>query len=116
MQRVNPSDTRGDVTVPEVVTYAPTLQVSPAVGLGRCVLEGDVTLIAPPPDIDGARLELWLFAGASDRNLSFGDSIGLGFNGAPQPYVIDAGTTYVLKLRYSGPQGLWSLDGLIDSF
>ena len=115
--RVNPGDSRGAVLEPEPYPYEATLAVNAATLFARIVLTGDLTLLPPTgAEVDGARLQLWLLAEGGDRNLYFDGAIGLGFNLAPQPYIIDAGTTYVLKMRYDLPRNLWSLDGLMDSF
>ena len=37
-------------------------------------------------------------------------------DGASQPFVIDEGTTAVVRMRYNGPSNSWSLDGLLDQF
>ena len=115
--RINPGDTRGAIVEPEPYPYEPTLAVNAATLFARIVLSGDLTLLPPTgAEVDGARLELWLFADGADRNLSFDDAIGMGQNGESQPIVIDANTTAVVKMRYDGPRNLWSLDGLMDQF
>ena len=114
--RFNPGDTRGAIVEPENYPYAPSLQLNADALRARIILTGDIELLPPINGVDGCSLEAWLYADGADRNLTFDTQIGLGFNLAPQPYVIDAGTTYVLKMRYDGPRNLWGLDGLIDSF
>ena len=111
MPEINPGDDRGLVSVPGSYPYAPNLAINSAIGLAKIFLTGNILILVPTNARDGCRLEIWLTADSTDRNLSFDESIvvqgNLDDDGNPTPFVVSAGTTAIITLRYDLARDVW---------
>ena len=83
----------------------------------RAALVGDTEIGVPLNPVDGASLELWLNASGGDRSVTLDPSIALGLNGSDLfPWVVSAGQTIFLTLRYDGHRALWFVTSIIGGY
>ena len=82
----------------------------------RAALVGDTEIGVPLNPVDGASLELWLNATA-DSSVTVNSNIALGLNGSDLfPWVVSAGQTIFLTLRYDGHRALWFVTSIIGGY
>jgi len=108
------------VIAPITLVYASTLTVnSSAVKIGRCALTGNVTIAPPTFPTDDGRLELWLTASGSARNLSFDPAIIIPSESSfTNLKTLDSGKTYIVLLKYDGTAGggQWELASIVGGY
>jgi hypothetical protein len=94
------------------------LTINSSHALARVDLLGNILIEKFTAPIDGCRMQLWLNAGASARQISFASGIVMALNGAdfPGPYCLDANTTFFASFRFDLPRNLWFCETLVGAY